>query len=139
MTDAIDQFKTAMLAAGLTPPDVIEPGKERRFPGDGKSSKNRAAWCFMFDDMRGGVFGDFSSGLESTWQSRDSKPYTTAEKAANRECIQALQSQRDEAEKIKHTNAAKTAAAIWDKAMPIEDASQHGYLVKKAFKPTVQG
>ena len=36
MSDAIPQFRAAMRATGLEPPDLIEPGKLHRFPGIGK-------------------------------------------------------------------------------------------------------
>ena len=36
MSDAIPQFHAAMRAAGLEPPDLIEPGKRFRFAGIGK-------------------------------------------------------------------------------------------------------
>jgi len=42
---AISQFKEAIRAAGLEPPDVIEPGKLHRFPGVGKRNGNTAGWC----------------------------------------------------------------------------------------------
>jgi putative DNA primase/helicase len=45
MNDAISQFRDAMRASGLEPPDVIEPGKLHRFPGAGKRNGNTAGWC----------------------------------------------------------------------------------------------
>ncbi|MBK9444583.1 MAG: hypothetical protein IPN53_26305 [Comamonadaceae bacterium] len=119
-TNSIEQFRQAIFAKGLEAPSHIEPGREFRFPGDGKSAKNTAAWCFMFDDMRGGVFGDFSSGLESNWQSASAKPYTDAEREANQARFRAVQAERAQAEKNKHDKAAVTASKIWDAAAPIQ-------------------
>jgi putative DNA primase/helicase len=93
--DAIDQFKQAISNAGLTPPEVIQPGRWHKFPGHQKNGKNKAAWCFMFDDMRGGVFGDYSTDMESTWQSSQSTQYTAAEQDAHRQRIKAMQVQRE--------------------------------------------
>ncbi len=131
MSDAFHQFKTTMLAAGLTPPDVTETGKEYRFPGSGKSAKNNAAWCFMFDDMRGGVFGDFSTGLESTWQIQNAKPYTEAERQANRERIQAMQRQRQDDLAKRQQQAAADAQKRWAAAKPCSD---HSYLTPKGVQ-----
>ena len=38
-------FHAAMRNAGLSPPDVIEPGKIYRFAGIGKSKSNTSGWC----------------------------------------------------------------------------------------------
>lgn len=131
--NTIDQFKAAMLAVGLTPPDVIEPGKEHRFPGAGKSVKNKAAWCFMFDDMLGGVFGDFSSGMEQiNWQAQNTKPYTEAERQANRERINAMQRQRNEDLAQRQQVAATTALKHWTAATL---CTKHDYLTRKGIKP----
>jgi putative DNA primase/helicase len=131
MNNPIDQFKQAMLAAGLAPPDRIEPGRWHKFPGYQKSAKNRAAWCFMFDDMRGGVFGDFSSGMESTWQAGNAKPYTDVERLANRERITAMQRQRDNNLAQRQQLAAADALKRWTAATP---CTQHDYLARKGIQ-----
>ena len=60
MIDALSQFREAIRATGLEPPDVIKLGKLQRFPGVGKRNGNTAAWCMLFDDGLGGCFGDWS-------------------------------------------------------------------------------
>lgn len=82
MCDALSNFRNAIRAAGLEPPDVIDPGAMHRFPGNGKRPSNRAGWCFLFYDKQGGVFGDWSTGLSETWQAKRDKPYSKAEQAA---------------------------------------------------------
>lgn len=52
-----EQFREAIRADGLQPPDVIEPGKFHKFPGEGKGNGNTAAWCKLFADGIGGVYG----------------------------------------------------------------------------------
>ena len=73
MNDAISQFRESMRAAGLEPPDVIQPGKLHRFPGVGKRNGNTAAWCKVFEDGLGGCFGDWSSELSENWQAKRDK------------------------------------------------------------------
>jgi putative DNA primase/helicase len=68
MADAIEPFKTAMQAYGLNPPDTIQPGKFHRFSGIDKKRGDDAGWCKLFNDGCGGVFGDFSAGLDEHWQ-----------------------------------------------------------------------
>ena len=85
MIDTTDQFKQAIQAAGLTPPDTIEPGRIHRFPGAGKGRGNTAGRCFMFDDKTGGWFADFASGGDQVnWQASGSKPPNQAESQAER-------------------------------------------------------
>jgi putative DNA primase/helicase len=131
MNDAIGQFKSAIAAAGLVPPAVIEPGCWCKFPGYQKSSKNRAAWSFMFEDMRGGVFGDFSSNMEGSWQAHNSKPYTEVELKANRERIAAMQAQR-EAELVQRQHHAAQQAGQRVKAAAV--CTEHPYLTRKGIK-----
>ena len=67
-------FQDAIRAAGLQPPDVIEPGKFHKFPGEGKRNSNTAAWCKLFPDSAGGIFGDYSTGLSAGWQEQRQVP-----------------------------------------------------------------
>lgn len=82
MNDAISQFRNAMRAAGLEPPDVIEVGKLHRFPGVGKRNANTAGWCKLFDDGLGGCFGDWSSGFSGNWQAERDIPLSATEREA---------------------------------------------------------
>ena len=74
MNDAASLFRDAIQAVGLTPPDVIEPGRLHRFPGVGKGRGNTAGWCILFEAGLGGCFGDWSSSLSETWQVKRNKP-----------------------------------------------------------------
>ncbi len=78
----MDDFRSAIIEAGLTPPPYIEPGRLHRFPGIGNGNGNTAGWCRLFDDQQGGVFGDWSTDLNETWQS--GKPLNQQEMAAHR-------------------------------------------------------
>ena len=78
----IEQFRDTIIAAGLTPPDVIEPDKLYRFPGIGKRNGNTAGWCKLFADGEGGSFGDWSTGLHENWQAKRDKPMSNNERRA---------------------------------------------------------
>jgi putative DNA primase/helicase len=114
----IGQFRDAIQAAGLIPPDTIEPGKLHRMPGMGKAGSNSAAWCKLFDDGIGGVFGDFSSGFESSWQAEREAKYSEAEIAAFKARIAEERKQREAEEAQRKAEAQTKAAAIWQKANP---------------------
>jgi putative DNA primase/helicase len=130
--DAVDQFKQAIEAAGLTAPDTIIPGHWHKFPGFQKNGKNKAAYCFMFDDMRGGVFGDFSSGMATTWHAANSKPYTAEERGVHRARIAAIQAQRDAGQVQRQQNASRSAAVILANTSP---ARSHEYLTARGIQP----
>ena len=128
MSDPIEQFCQAMTAAGLKAPDHIEPGRVIKFPGHQKSGSNKAAWCFMFDDLRGGVFGDYSTGMEGTWQASNSAPYTPAERQAHLANIKAAKAQRQADETARNQDEADKAAIRWCGA---SSACAHPYLLRK--------
>ena len=132
MNDAIRQFRDAMCAAGLEPPDVIEPGKMHRFPSTGKSHGNTAAWCKLFDDGQGAVFGDWSLGLSERWQAKRDKPYSRAERAAFARQVAETRAQESAERKARQAEAAKEAAAIWRAAPPAP--GDHPYLARKGIQ-----
>lgn len=129
---AIEQFREAIRTAGLQPPDMIEPGKFHKFPGEGKRNGNTAAWCKLFHDGVGGIYGDFSTGLSADWQANRETPYTAAEREAFKRQVAEAKAQADAERKAKEAEAAKKATAICDAA---DDATDnHLYLRAKGVK-----
>ena len=105
----IEDFRAAMRDAGLSPPDVIEPGKLHRFAGIGKSKSNKSGWCKLFDDGMGGVYGDFSRDFSGNWQAARATPFTIAQREAfNREVAESravAQAERDAAQALGREDA----------------------------------
>ncbi len=132
MFDAISQFRDAILANGLRPPDVIKPGKFFRFPGTNKRQSNRAGWCIFFDDGRGGAFGDWSSGLSEFWQAKSSKPYSRAERVAFSNQVKSAKLQAAKDLKAMQLTAARVAADIWKISPPAP--ADYPYLACKKIK-----
>lgn len=132
MLNPTQQFSDAIKAAGLIPPDAIEPGKLYRMPGAGKAGSNSAAWCKLFDDGIGGVFGDFSSGFESSWQAEREAKYSESEIAAFKARIAEERKQREAEEAQRKTKAQTKAAGIWEQAETAPD--DHPYLIRKGIK-----
>lgn len=133
MSDATSQFRDAMSAVGLEPPDIIESGKLYRFPGIGKRNGNTAGWCKLFDDGLGGCFGDWSSGLSETWQAKRDRPFSTVEREAFRRRVAAARVQVDAEREMRQAHAAAKARAIWKSAQPAP--ADHPYLVRKGIQP----
>lgn len=107
MYDALSNFRDAIRAAGLEPPDVIEPGTLYRFPGSGKRPSNRAGWCLLLDDGLGGCFGDWSTGLSETWQAERDKPCSRAERAAFARRAEEAKRQAETARRTRQADAAR--------------------------------
>lgn len=126
-------FRDAMRAAGLPPPEAIEPGVLHRFPGAHKAIGNTAAWCKLFEDGRGGVFGDWSSGMRSTWQATQDKPPAPAEAAAFARRVIEARAQADADRKGRQARAAETAKAIFIAAP--DAPGNHCYLARKNIRP----
>lgn len=133
MDSVIDQFKTAMLAAGLTPPDVIhDDGVIHRFSTNGRPRDDSGWYCLHSDGLAAGSFGDWREGFTQTWCSKSDTAMTEAERQANRERVQAMQRQREADLLIRQTQAAHDAAKRWAAAKP---CTQHPYLDRKGIAP----
>ena len=124
-------FYDAMRAAGLEPPDTIAPGKFTRFPSIGKKRSNRAAWCMLFADGDGGVFGDWATGLSEVWRSDQLQERDAEAQERFLRRVKATQ-QRAERERVEaQAAAAGQAVEVWDAAEPAND---HPYLQRKGVK-----
>ena len=129
-----DGFASAMRDAGLEPPASIEAGQLHRFPAPGKSRSNRAAWCRLFPDGAGGVFGDWSTGIFGSWQAKRDAPLTPAERAEFRRRVEEARRQAEAEREAIHAEAATRASSIWNAAQPAP--ADHAYLVRKGIKPS---
>ncbi len=121
----------ALEAHSLTPPDHIEPGRIHRIPGAGKPPSNRAGWCKVFEDGHGAVFGDWSTGLQETWQAR--KPKDANELARWRAMAEQAQAEAAAQRHQKAAKAAQSALDTWTQATAPDGL--HGYLVSKQVNP----
>lgn len=133
MNNSLYDFQAAIHTAGMTPPEYIEPGKMHRFAGAGKRPSNRAGWCLLFDDGLGGCFGDWSTGLNDTWQAKHDKAYTQAEHAAFIQRVTSAKPQLQADLKTKRTHAAQRAKTIWEATYPAP--ADFPYLLNKGIKP----
>ena len=133
MNDATQQFRDAIRAAGLIPPDVIEAdGKLRRFASNGKR-KDDAGWYLLHGDgIPAGSFGDWRTGFSQTWRADIGRTLTHEEEDAHRAKIEAMRRER-EAEEVRRTAEAKaTAAEIWKAAQSAP--ANHPYLTRKGIQ-----
>lgn len=134
MREAIEQFRDAIRAAGLNPPDVIEAdGKLRRFGTNGKRSDD-AGWYIAHDDgIPAGAFGDWRTGVSQTWRAEVGRKLTPTEESAHRERVAAMRQAREAEEAKRRADAARKAAELWNAGAPA--APDHPYLARKGVSP----
>lgn len=133
MSDPIEQFRAAMLAAGLTPPDeIVADGKFHRFSTNGKPRDDSGWYMLHLDGIPAGAFGCWRSGLKSNWCAMADTDMTVAERAAHRQRIKAMQAQREAEHAQAQQQASEAAALIWNEATP---ATGNEYLTRKGIKP----
>jgi putative DNA primase/helicase len=132
--DTINQFSIAMLDAGLTPPDVIEAdGQLHRYreEGDKAGSKN-AYYVLHLDGRAAGMFGNWKTGLRSTWAA-DGKRMSDTEREAFAKLIEAAKIKAQAERRAEHEARAIEARGEWAISSPADPA--HPYLLKKAVQP----
>jgi len=132
--DTINQFRTAMLDAGLTPPDVIAAdGQLYRFHVEGDKPGTRNGYYVLHLDGRAaGIFGSWKSGLRSTWAA-DGKRMSEAEREAFSKLIEAARVKSQAERRAEHEARAIEARSEWAAAEPANPA--HPYLIRKGVKP----
>lgn len=132
--NAAEQFRDAIRAAGLNPPDVIhDDGKLHRFAPNGKKRDDAGWYVLHGDGIPAGIFGDWRQDFSQTWRADIGRRLSPAEEAAHRERIAAAKRQREAEEVRRHAEAATTAAATWKAAQPAP--ADHDYLRRKGIKP----
>jgi putative DNA primase/helicase len=112
----IEEFKDAIRAVGLVPPDTITTGKIIYFAGLNKAKTNKAARYFLFEDRRGGWFMDYSTGLYKVWQAQRATPYTAEERKAFAEQCERDRVARERDRVEAQAKAARKARRFWNNA-----------------------
>src|SRR5512137_2543920 len=133
MRDAIDQFREAIRAAGLTPPEAIEAdGKLHRFSSNGKRRDDAGFYVLHVDGIPAGHFGDWRTGGQN-WRADIGRTLSPAEERAHRERLAAMLKAREAEDAGRRADAASTAAMLWKAGAPA--AADHPYLTRKQVSP----
>ena len=113
----LDEFRCAIAATGLTPPEnVIPDGKIHRFATNGKSG-DKAGWYVLYGDhIAAGAFGDWRSGISETWHNPNLNGLTPEERQAHQQRLKQLQQEREEETARGYEEAAAWAFEIWESA-----------------------
>ena len=127
-----DEFRRAIEAAGLTPPnEIIDDGKIHRFSTNGKARDDSGWYMLHTDGIPAGAFGCWREGMQSNWCAKSDDVMTDAERGTHRARIAGMKAQR-EAEVIqRHESAAVQAAQRLAKATP---CTEHAYTTTKGVQ-----
>jgi len=131
-SDPTEQFRVAIAAAGLMPPETITPdGGIHRFSTNGKRSDEAGWYVLHTDGEPAGSFGDWRSGMQSTWCGKSDNTMTQAEREAHQNRIHAMQRQRDTEQVQRHDAAAVEAEKRFKTATT---CTSHPYLTTKGVQ-----
>lgn len=130
-----DQLRTAMIEAGLEPPEFIAmDGKIHRFKSGTKGSPghDKPGWYLIFGDgVPAGRFGCWRSGIEMTWRADVGRKLTQTEEMANARRMAEAKTLRDAELERKHEIASSTVEKIWSEAQGA--SPDHPYLQRKSI------
>ena len=132
-----DQLRTAMIEAGLEPPDQIHmDGKIHRFKSGTKGSGNKGGdkpgWYLVFGDgVPAGRFGCWRMGFESPWRADVGRKLTPSEEMAHARRIAEAKAIRDAELERQHKVASDTVETIWESAQAAHP--DHPYLTRKGI------
>lgn len=126
----ISEFRDAIAATGLVPPDdIIDDGKIRRFSSSGRKG-DTAGWYILFSDgIPAGKFGcNRNTDIEVTWSQKQTTPLTPEQKRLYATQMREAKAAREAAEAEDRERCAVEAAELWASAVETND---HPYLARK--------
>ena len=128
------QFREAMLAAGVSPPDeIILDGQLRRFRTDPKKTDRSGWYVGHADGICTMIWGDWRQGIEQTIKATINRPYTVADEMAHVARVAAAKAARDAERKKQNEAAASTVEIIWSEGAAA--SPEHPYLKRKGIQP----
>jgi len=129
-----DQFREAMLSAGVQPPDeIILDGQLRRFRPDPKKHDRSGWYVGHADGICTMIWGDWRQGIEQTIKATINRPYTVADEMAHVARVAAAKAARDLERKKQNEVAASTVEIIWSEGATA--SPEHPYLKRKGIQP----
>ena len=118
MSDPMQAFKLAILAALGYAPEVIEPSRLQRFATSDKRG-DLAGWCKLFADLRGGVYGCNRAGVSETWQADRDRPMTRQQRAELARQIANATAEREAQQRQQWAVNAERIARLWAQCVPL--------------------
>jgi putative DNA primase/helicase len=126
-----EQFRSAVMQVLGDAPDHIEPGRIIRFATDTRRTK-KSGWCIAFDDdVVGGVFGDFRTGVKADWWQRTATRPNHAEVQKRRQRVQFAIEQAQRVRQQDWADARQRNAKMWNAAHPVDPDDPVGIYLRR--------
>lgn len=133
MTDPVQAFQAAILAALSHAPEVIDPGRLHRFSTNGRRS-DTAGWALLFADLRAGVFGCHRSGMGEVWSATTKANLTRQQRVDLARQVAAATAERQTQQRQQWAAAAERNRQMWTQCMPLTPGDPVvRYLMRRGF------
>lgn len=134
MLNSLEQFRDAISAAGMEPPDGIHAdGVLHRFSPSGKRS-DMAGWYVLHGDgIPAGSFGNWRTGHAQSWRADIGRSLSQAEINAHHARIELMRIERQAATAKLKLAAEWRATRMWSGLDPADP--DHQYLRRKGVQP----
>lgn len=130
MIEIVEQFRSSMLNAGLTPPtQIVADGRKHRFSTNGKANDKAGEYRIYPDNIPAGYFMDWRTGVYQNWRIDLRRELTPEEVRTHNKNIE----QRKLQEQKEQDAAARKAQEIWNSSQPA--ISDHPYCMAKKIDP----
>ena len=116
--DNVRQFRAAVLAGLGHAPESMESGRLHRFATSERTA-DKAGWCKLFDDLRGGVFGCYRQGISEAWHAADGATLTREQRAELARQVVAETAERDALQRRQWAANAQGIARVWGECLPL--------------------
>lgn len=128
----ISEFRDAIAATGLVPPDdIIDDGKIRRFSSSGRKGDTAGWYILHGDGIPAGRFGcNRDTDIDVKWSQKQTTPLTDEQKREYAAKMRDAKRMREAEQAIDRERAAMEAADLWAHAIETDD---HPYLKRKGI------
>jgi putative DNA primase/helicase len=132
--NALDQFRAALIARGIVPPDpIIADGGLHRCHAEGRHGRGDAAYVLHLDGLPAGGFTNWRDGRGwETWRFDGGAPLSPGDRDALRARMQAGRAQCQAEAARRHHIARQRASRYWHRASAAP--RDHPYLVRKGVQ-----
>jgi putative DNA primase/helicase len=131
MTDALSEFRTAMQAHGLIPPEHIHAdGRIHRCDVEGKNGRGDGAYLYHADGVPAGGFQNWQAGAWQDWCAKSRERLSKEERAALSATVERARREREREIERRHSETGEQARRLWREGKP---ATAHAYLARKGI------
>lgn len=131
--DVLQQFAGAMRDAGISPPEsIVGDGTLHRFSISGRPDDDAGWYVFHLDEIPAGAFGNWRTGMKSTWSAQTGTEMSAEDVRQARERQRRAKEAAEAQRKALASEVAKKAQSMWAGAPPA--SADHPYLVSKQVK-----